>query len=312
MTYEQLLDYLNKNDERILKNTEAFAVGIGKDSKGEYLLQIHVEDAASLKKTDQLEKILSGSENPPYEIIEEPAPQYDILYVDDEIPAKAIQAKETAVDEDNGRYRPMLGGIQINVRRDRKSWVGTLSCFVKSRDETDTNLYLLSNLHVLKEVGLAVNQPLLAAKNIIATACRTEDYENTDAALALVNDPDIVSPNLIQQIGEVTQSRALTAKDIGKRVCKRGRTTAFTEGTISSIHTSVDLGGGVIRKDCVTVQADPETLFSNSGDSGSPVVLCDENVLVGLHFASNQKLGGQAYFCKISHVFDRYNIKLPD
>lgn len=316
MTYEQLLDYLNKNDERILNNTEAFAVGIGKDSNEEYLLHIYTDDALSLKKSNRLEEMLSGSENPPYEIIEEEAPQKDILYVDDEILAKAMQAmevqsEETVVGDDYGRYRPMLGGIQIHLRNGNISWFGTLGCFVKSRDKTDTNLYLLSNRHVLEAVGLAVNQPLMAAQNIIATTCRVEEYEDTDAALALVNDPDIVSSHLIQQIGEVTQSRELTTDDIGKRVCKRGRTTAFTEGTISSINTSVDVDG-VIRKNCVTVKADPEKLFTNAGDSGSPVILCDENTLVGLHFASNRKPGGHAYCCKISKVFDHYGVKLPD
>lgn len=311
MTYEQLLDYLNKNDERILKNTGVFAIGIGKDSKGEYLLHIYTDDAESLKKSNRLEEILSDSENPPYEIIEEEAPQKDILYMDDEILAREMQSKESVIGDDYGRYRPMLGGIQIHLRNGNISWFGTLGCFVKSKDKTDRNLYLLSNRHVLEAVGLAVNQPLMAAQNIIATTCRVEEYEDTDAALALVNDPDAVAPHLIQQIGEVTQSRELTKDDIGKRVCKRGRTTAYTEGTISSIHTSVKVDG-VTRKDCVTVMADPKKLFSNAGDSGSPVVLCDENTLVGLHFASNRQLGGHAYCCKVSNVFDHYEVKLPD
>lgn len=162
----------------------------------------------------------------------------------------------------------------------------------------DNNLYMLSNLHVLETVGLAVSQPLSGRENIVGMVSKATDFIDTDAALAIVNAPDDAAVNVIEEIGRVSQTTDLTSADLGQRMIKRGRTTGLTEGTLESIGGTFKVGD-VYRHDCACVRADAGTLFSDRGDSGSPVILKGNGRLAGLHFAGNQKLGGISIFCKM-------------
>ena len=92
---------------------------------------------------------------------------------------------------------------------------------------------------------------------------------------------------------------------------KRGRTTFLTEGTIEVIHGKFKIGDDIIRVDCVAIRADEGKHFSQGGDSGSPVVSCEDNKLIGLHFAGNGAKGGISVFCTIENVFQNLAVKLP-
>jgi S1-C subfamily serine protease len=214
--------------------------------------------------------------------------------------------------DDQSRYRPLVGGIQLYLKENVSGWVGTLGAFVKSADAADSNLYILSNRHVLEKVGLKSFQPDSREGNEVASTTVAETYSNADAAIARMNDPADAKINTIQDIGVVDKIKPLSVNDLGKRVMKRGRTTCLTEGTLESIDTTVHVGG-ITYSDVATVRADQGKLFSNSGDSGSPVVIEDEEgkKLAGLHFASSQTPGDISIFCKIDIVFQHLNVKLP-
>ena len=167
---------------------------------------------------------------------------------------------EDIVNKDQGRYRPLIGGIQLYLRNDSGGWFGTLGTFVKSKDKGDDDLYVLSNLHVLESVGLAVYQPYKGSNNLIGATSFAEEFENTDAALAEINDPADVAVNTILDIGKVTEARDVTIEDLEKEVMKRGRTTLLTMGTILAINTVVSIGGKLIE-DIVTVKTIDDNPF---------------------------------------------------
>ncbi len=284
-------------EEEILSMDGIYAVGIGmeKETGREYELKVYAEKTPGISHINRIQEM-----NFPYQLIVEPAPEKDILYIKD----------INAFTEDQGRYRPLLGGIQLYLQNEKSAWLGTLGAFVKSKRSGDNSLYLLSNLHVLESVGLAVCQPVYGDKNIIGMVSEARDFPNSDAALALVNAEDDVALNVFEEIGNVTEIKDITYEDLGKRVVKRGRTTGLTEGTLESCSTTV-IVSGIYRYDCAVVRADAGKLFSNSGDSGSPVVMKDETRLIGLHFAGNHESGGTSIFCKIGNVFENLEVELP-
>ena len=298
MTWEESRTAKEMYEKELLSLDGVYGVGIGRSGEkdGGYEIFIYSEKPQSaLVLTNMREKRIS------YHVMEGPAPQPDILYVSD----------IDALSSDEGRYRPVIGGIQLFLQDKGGAWLGTLGTFVKSRNSADKSLYLLSNLHVLKSVGLAVYQPWYGNENVIGAVTKAEEYSNTDAALALVNFPDEAAVNVIEGIGKVAEDKILEKDDIGKRVVKRGRTTGLTEGAVESIDATVSVSGA-LKYDCVIVRADSGKLFSSSGDSGSPVVLKNENRLAGLHFAGNQTPGGISIFCKVNNVFNNLGVKLPE
>lgn len=301
MNFDELKKYLEDHAAEIMSKVGAHTVGIGKNADGESILNIYVEKEPTEEEAEALQESLRGAVEIPYRYLVEDLAQEDILYVND------LEMEEL----DFGRYRPLVGGIQLYLKNNNSAWIGTLGTFVKSKDKTDGKLYLLSNKHVLDTVGLSVCQPLFSGENIIATVSKVEEFNNTDAALAEVLNPSDVDVNTIEEIGKVAETRSVTQTDIGKRVVKRGRTTGRTVGTIESIHAT-RIVSGVTRLDCVVVRANPGEVFSNPGDSGSPVVMQGEDKLVGLHFAGNRALGGTSIFCTIDNVFNNYNIELPN
>ena len=302
--FNDLLLAKEEYENKLFSQKGVHSVGIGykkADGKnnGQLALLIYVDSPIMVEELSKSDIIPS---NIPIDIIYEPQLSYDILFVNN----------KDIINTDQGRYRPLIGGIQIYLTNFSGSWIGTLGTFVKSQDDSDKNIYLLSNLHVLNSSGLAVLQPLKGAKNIIAITLENKDFPNSDAALAESNDSAEIEVNTIEGIGKVSKTQILSDADLNKRVIKRGRTTGLTEGTIEAINVTVHLVDDTVRYDCVRVRADDGKLFSDSGDSGSPVILKDENKLVGLHFAGNKVLGGTSSFCKIDNVFRNLNIKLPD
>ncbi len=307
--FETIKSLKEKNEKWLFSNQGIHTVGIGyKDENSEELaVLVYVESQEAVERLANTENDFLTSNSDSVKIIVTPRMSFDILRISDDNEVTGI----TAVNEDYGRYRPIIGGIQLYLTQNSSAWLGTLGIFVKSNNVSDKNLYILSNQHVLVEKGLAVCQPLIGAGNIIGTVTFADNFPDTDAALALINDPNDVSTNTIENIGTVNETKNLTVDDLRKRVIKRGRTTILTEGTIESINSTVYITGRGEVKDCVIVRADDAKVFSAPGDSGSPVILKDETKLVGLHFAGNQTPGGISIFCTIENIFKNLNVKLP-
>jgi len=305
--YDEVKSVLDKYEDALLSYQRVHAVGIGyKEVDGirtdELEIIVYVHANTSVEKYVEAEHVPLEIEGIPVEFIAETEPMLDVLPV----------AYEIVRPTDQARYRPLVGGIQIFLNYYRSEWVGTVGTFVKSKDPSDDHLYILSNQHVLKADGLTVFQPRPGVLNLVGSTTVTQEFPDADAGLALVNDPSDVDVNMIEDIGLVNETHDVTVDDLSKRVRKRGRTTLLTEGTIEAINVAINLVGGTRQYDCVRVRADEGELFSSPGDSGSCVVLVEDNALVGLHFAGNGIAGGASFFSKIGNVFDNLNVELPE
>lgn len=129
---------------------------------------------------------------------------------------------------------------------------------------------------------------------------KLEQPNVVDCALAIPDDPDLVSEHIIG-LGPVT---GVAEASPGMAVKKSGRTTDVTTGTVTTVGTSlkVEMDGGkqVLFSDQVTTN-----MRSQGGDSGS-LVLTPDNQAVGLLFAGSDRI---TVFNRIQNVLDALNVE---
>jgi hypothetical protein len=196
---------------------------------------------------------------------------------------------------------------------------GTLGALVADRD---SNLYILSNNHVLAESdqarpGDTVVQPALVDLNCNPQAGRTagslryvvpiqSSQTNVDAALAAAT-PAVDPTGAILQLGPpingvlspaapaAGMGEALTAGLLNQlRVVKSGRTTGLTCSTVNTVDLSVQVDyyydcaetRPYYTKTYVNQIGMPGVSFADSGDSGALVLDAGNAQPVGLFFAS--------------------------
>ncbi len=124
-----------------------------------------------------------------------------------------------------------------------------------------------------------------------------------DAALARpILDSDILDENL--EIGAIQGEAEAT---LGMPVCKSGRTTAFTHGTVSVLDATVTVNYGEERSATFEHQI-VSTPMSEGGDSGSLLVASQGKQAVGLLFAGS---GQATLFNPIQAVFKTLKVGLP-
>lgn len=293
-----------KRKEDLTETSGIYGIGVGRNPKTEeedYIVCIDVESE------EKGEAFCREKQIDPDEIcitvVSEPGE--DLGICDGE------NGKETDdVTPDAGRYRPMPGGIRISAK---KSSYGTMACFVKYKGATDGKLYMLSNQHVMDNIGNMVCQPAYDSGNKVGKVTRHADYTTQDAAIAELYDNEKASVNEIQEYGRVEGARAITEQDLEKIVIKRGARTRLTRGIIRQIDYTCYLVGGKVVRDCVKIDTkESGAKYSRSGDSGSPVVVEEEKMLVGLHFAGpSDDSGAYGICCKITNVFDNLGVELP-
>jgi hypothetical protein len=130
--------------------------------------------------------------------------------------------------------------------------------------------------------------------------------ENTiDAAAARPLDASMFS-NEIRHIGRITGTRPPT---LGMVVRKTGRTTDYTEGTITVVNAVVDVGYTTAagRKTARFTGQVMTTGMSAGGDSGSLVVAKDSQDAVGLLFAGS---GTTTIFTPITLVLNALQVRI--
>ena len=279
-THDRLVAMLDDVRKEIMANyPEVVSVDVGlKEVKGkpvkEFCFRIYVKE----KKTpDQLK---------PKEIIPD-----EIRGV----PTDVIVHTEFFLEDDEGEYSPIWGGVQIQAQG--VAGVGTLGCMVTLN--ADGKVYVLSNHHVLVgatgAIGKLVGQPTspsvccCCACGEVATITNALNNALVDCAIARImgqnagDDKETRFTHKILQIGPVFGSAATIPGDILR---KRGRTTEFTIGTVTTITHSPTVGG-VARTNQIRVSPNaPHPRFSAPGDSGSAYVN-NLNQVVGLHFAGD-------------------------
>jgi streptolysin S family bacteriocin protoxin len=227
-----------------------------------------------------------------------------------------LEIGDTQLEDDESEYRPICGGIQITTEKS-SSGFGTLGCL--AIDNTNNDIVLLSNRHVLADNGEEVNdlvgQPgkpcdccccecCFIAKFVRATLANDT---SVDAAIAkLSNGIELNYINEILEIGPVFGTAPAALLDV---VRKRGRTTGLTEGTVASVSfnfTMTTTGINYTGQIDVSPNA-PHPRFSAPGDSGS-VYVNRLNQIIGLHFAGN---GIRGRGNPIALVLSRLNISIP-
>jgi hypothetical protein len=123
-------------------------------------------------------------------------------------------------------------------------------------------------------------------KTRFRTIDTTAYYNKVDAALALpIEDgdirDDILDIGVPKQFGEVA---------LGDKVVKSGRTTAYTEGTVTAINAYVQVGYGGGKRAYFEDQI-VTTYMLAGGDSGSWLLVKDKETVVGLCFAGSSETG---------------------
>lgn len=237
-----------------------------------------------------------------------------------------IDGKRVPVDVEEGkidrphifdlRVRPLIGGPSISPHN--RWYAGTLGVCVTLNDN---NTYILSNNHVLADAnqlaigtniiqpsqpdgGHPVNDvvaslsdfvPLEFGSTTITIFGVTITIRNTnyvDAAIAIVNDAFNGANREIHWVGypkyyhDTSWSFFKKWFLIGRRVCKMGRTTHYTLGTITSVSYDTWVGPHSNGQDAwfedqIRIKG-LHGRFSAPGDSGSLVVDVETNEPIGL------------------------------
>lgn len=138
-----------------------------------------------------------------------------------------------------------------------------------------------------------------------ATAQAVIPTNRVDAALARPLDPTMFDPTVLN-IGVPT---GITPAQIGMRVQKMGRTTGYTEGSVTIINATIDVAYSTLsgmRTARFTGQI-MTTGISQGGDSGALVFAQGSQNVVGLLFAGS---GTASIFTPITVVLDRLHVNL--
>jgi hypothetical protein len=209
------------------------------------------------------------------------------------IQTDVFEARTTRPVADTGRYRPLMGGIQVG---NGTGEVGTLGCLAKRNAEDD--LVILSNHHVMfagkdaTDTGIEIAQPDFSC----CCCCRSGKIGVVlagsigglvDCAIAsIVND--------VQHVQEIVDIGGVAGTDVavvGDAVHKRGRTTELTRGTVTMVNFATTSSQGNAFTNQIFVNPDAGfTNFVEPGDSGSALMNGDDMV-VGLIWGKNGNAG---------------------
>ena len=230
-------------------------------------------------------------------------------------------------------HRPVPGGVRI--WSSANSGAGTLGGWVW--DNTDESIVFLGNQHVLSNVvGSAIHQPNSNAANRIGQVKRfaatpfegsesdltPADCNFADAAIASVDDTDDVSLTVLEQGPAVFQ---IAEPSLFMAVQKYGQLSQLTEGSVTTTLDSNTVaefpdgqGNFVLCDNFIVRPIEPDTAFSEKGDSGSlvfqrstPSVPVDGLPAVGLLWGGGGSAGMQNQFSicsKIGRVFSELDI----
>jgi len=204
-------------------------------------------------------------------------------------PTDVIELESTQTIEDDSRYRPVKGGIQIG---NGSGSVGTLGCLAKL--DSDGSWVALSNHHVMMSGDKELSDHVKIGQPDYSSCCccscgEIGEVTNAsigglvDCAIAKLNS-GVTSVNEINGIGPV---RGVATAVLGEPVRKVGRTTGLTTGEIVDIAYVTTSTASHSFTSQIKIDPAPDVpKFSNNGDSGSAIVNSDDKV-VGLLWGGN-------------------------
>lgn len=219
---------------------------------------------------------------------------------------------------------PLVPGVSIGHS---DGDTGTLGCFVKD----DSRIYILSNNHVLAKCngasegddivhpGLAdshTGEPAIVGhlSNHYKLMFHRRRRNWIDAAIAEVHPSDRPTQRGIPSVGDVTQWRQISKRDVGSQVRKVGRSTGFTQGDIYDWQFEGVVGydshglARFARQIIIVPPSGESSKFAEPGDSGSLVVDAAGQA-IGLLFAVSNK-DGSAMVCPIDRVLAALEVTL--
>ncbi len=227
----------------------------------------------------------------------------------DGIPTDVFESRPgVSTSADTSRYRPLVGGIQIN---NGAGGTGTLGCFAKRN--TGNDWVGLSNRHVMYagyefDATIEIAQPGFSC----CCCCRSGKIGTVllgvgatggpaDAAICSL-EADIEHHQEVMDIGGITGTATAI---VGDKVRKRGRTTHLTTGVISMMGISFISDTGTFTNTMIITPDAAHPRFCDFGDSGS-VVINEGNAVVGLIFAksSNDKDAGAHPIAAVESALD--------
>ncbi len=151
--------------------------------------------------------------------------------------------------------------------------------------------------------ALSGSSKRLAAITVPQAQARDTIFPNRiDAALARPNNPMMFQ----QSIAGIGRPNGIAKAQLGMPVRKQGRTTGYTEGSITLMNATVDVSYGENLNARFTGQT-ITTPMSQGGDSGALVLAGDSLKAVGLLFAGSRRA---TIFTPIEAVLDLLDVRL--
>ncbi len=221
---------------------------------------------------------------------------------------KRGRAADATLPNPRIRTRPAQPGCSVGFRipGDQFVMTGTFGALVR----TSRRIFILSNNHVLADenrlpLGSPIYQPALMdggrlAQDQIAKLTRfiklkANRYNRVDAAIA-----EPLTRNLLDgDVLHIGAPSGTAAAEIDMMVHKFGRTTSYTAGRITSVDTDVIVEYETAEftfENQIIIHGTNNSMFSDSGDSGSIILQRGTNAAVGLLF------GGSPSYTIANHI----------
>lgn len=254
----------------LLKIPGVFSVGLGSKlvngvSTGELAFSILVLEKKPASALAPHEIIPAEIEGLPTDVVEGQPP---VLLAEEEEEAPF----DPDIERDRGRYRPILGGIQISprFRPNEAPSFGTLGGFARTVGSEAGQRVLLTNHHVLSDKDGALDGPSCTgctkgadvgnpdSFSSLATILRGKDDTQVDAAVAILNknvefQRDIVKDDEPTQREAIGASRPLETTDAGLVVHKRGLRTRITYGLVGAVSATTPAIGGKTKDNQIRI-----------------------------------------------------------
>jgi Peptidase family S64 len=212
--------------------------------------------------------------------------------------AKAAASDDT-MPNPRVRMRPAPAGCSVGFRIPGDEFVmcGTFGAVVK----TARKVFILSNNHVLADenrlpIGSRIFQPALMdggsiqrdqiAKLTRFIRLKPNRSNRIDAAIAEALNKNLLDKELLH----IGAPKGTAQAELDMMVHKFGRTTSYTLGRIHSIDTDVIVEyetADFTFDNQIIIRGSNNTMFSDSGDSGSIILQRGTNKAVGLLFGGS-------------------------
>jgi len=176
----------------------------------------------------------------------------------------------------DARYRPIIGGIQVQYVKSGTTYQSTLGFAV--RDASGSKGYVIAR-HAGNSIGLQIYQPTVSSSNKAGTVSKLGG-NNADASFVPYSDVEAT----IHLGGYLTAPvKGYTDPMVGWKVYKSGITTGITSGNVIEKRDQITGPEGQILYN--QWRAD---YYSSGGDSGSPVyhIGSTGREIVGVHWGS--------------------------